>query len=336
MHRLAIIVVSYNVRDHLRRCLHSVVAAAARDTDRLRVELVVVDNASTDGSAAMVAAEFPQARLLANTDNVGFTQANNMALRALGFAVCTGSEAPAGMPATDEKPDFVLLLNPDTEIVDDALWQLVSFLVSHPEAGVCGARLQYGNGAFQHGAFAFPTLAQVALDLFPPTSLPAGHRLLDSRLNGRYARSLWQGRTPFAVDFVLGAAMLVRGAAIDQVGGLDEGYWMYCEEMDWCRRLHRNGWAVYAVPAALIIHHEGQSSRQRRWRAQERLWRSRFRFFSLYAAEYGSLRLLFLRGLVRLGMAWQRRQLQAAFARGEIDGIELAAALATCDVVGRL
>ena len=88
---------------------------------------------------------------------------------------------------------------------------------------------------------------------------------------------------PFAVDFVLGAAMLVRGAAIVQVGALDDGYWMYCEEMDWCRRFWRGGWSVYVLPAVQIIHHEAQSSRQHRWQTQARLWRSRLRFYAKYA-----------------------------------------------------
>jgi len=126
---------------------------------------------------------------------------------------------------------------------------------------------------------------------------------------------------------VLGAAMLVRGAAIVQVGALDDGYWMYCEEMDWCRRFWRGGWSVYVLPAAQIIHHEAQSSRQHRWQTQARLWRSRLRFYAKYADEYPPGALWLIRRLIRAGMAQQARRAERRFARGEIDGVALQQAL---------
>ena len=232
--------------------------------------------------------------------------------------------------------DYVLLLNPDAEVIDDALYTMAAFLHTQPHAAVCGARLQYADGRFQHGAFRFPTLAQVALDFFPPIGLPGAHRLLDSRLNGRYPMSRWEGETPFAVDFVLGAAMMVRGAAIRHIGGLDDGYWMYCEEMDWCLRLRDAGWKTYAVPTAQVIHHEGQSSRQARWRSYGQLWRSRFRFYAVHAAHYPPGYLAALRVLVRIGLAYRRRQAEAAFARGVISGVELADELSAYTAIGKL
>jgi GT2 family glycosyltransferase len=222
----------------------------------------------------------------------------------------------------------VLLLNPDAEVTGDALDQMVNFLETHPDAAVCGAGLRYHDGAFQHSAFRFPGVAQIYLDLFPPTGVRGGHRLLDSRVNGRYPAACWAQGAPFAVDFVLGAAMLVRGAAIVQVGALDDGYWMYCEEMDWCRRFWRSGWSVYVLPAAQIIHHEAQSSRQHRWQTQERLWRSRLRFYAKYADEYPPGALWLIRRLIRAGMAQQARRAERRFARGEIDGVALQQALA--------
>ena len=327
---LAVIVVSYNVRDLLRVCLASVATSAARTADRLTVTTVVVDNASADSSAAMVAAEFPAVRLIASQENLGFTGGNNAALRWLGFPAQEIAEAP---PTT---PDFVLLLNPDAEVTGDALWQMVDFLETRPDVAVCGAGLRYGDGTFQHSAFRFPGAAQVALDLFPPARVRGAHRLLNSRINGRYPASQWAAGAPFPVDFVLGAAMMVRGAAIAQVGGLDDGYWMYCEEMDWCRRFARAGWRVYVLPSAQIIHHEAQSSRQRRWLTQERLWRSRFRFYNKYAAAYAPGTRWLIRWLVRAGMARQVRQVERAFARGAIDGVELAQALAACSAVAHL
>ena len=124
---------------------------------------------------------------------------------------------------------------------------------------------------------------------------------------------LWEAGKPFAVDFVLGAALMVRGAAIDAVGGLDDEYWMYCEEMDWCLRLAEGGWQVYAVPAAVVIHYEGQSSRQVRWGAFVRLWRSRFRFYARHHARYGRGYVPILRLLVKVGSANQRRLIRTAF-----------------------
>ncbi|MCW5842634.1 MAG: glycosyltransferase family 2 protein [Caldilinea sp.] len=332
--RLAVIVVSYNVCDLLRQCLASVDLAAQRAADTLAIETVVVDNASPDASAAMVAAEFPHVHLIASEQNLGFTGGNNVALRWLGLPVCMAFDVAGPSPVAPV--DYVLLLNPDAEVTGDALEQMVAVLTNNADVAVCGAGLVYGDGSFQHGAFHFPALAQAAIDLFPPTGLRGAHRLLDSRLNGRYPRGMWQQPEPFAVDFVLGAAMMVRAAAIDAVGGLDEGYWMYCEEMDWCRRFWRNGWRVLVAPAARIIHHEAQSSRKAPWRTQERLWRSRFRFYAHYAAEYPAGTLAVLRLLVRTAMRRSARRLQTAFARGEIDGVELDQGLSACRAIMRL
>jgi len=327
MMRLAVIIVSFNTCALLRDCLSSVLASAARTADRLDVVIWVVDNASGDGSAAMVAAEFPSVRLVALDRNVGFTGGNNHALTALGFAVMPAGDPNRAVAPAPTRPGFVLLLNPDTAVAGDALYTMAAFLRDHPAVGACGARLAYGDGAFQHGAFRFPSLAQVALDFFPPARLPGAQRLLDSRVNGRYARSLWDGGAPFAVDFVLGAAMLVRGAAIDAVGGLDDAYWMYCEEMDWCLRLREDGWQVFAVPQAQVVHYAGQSSRQVRWPAYVRLWQSRFRFYDVHRGYYPRGYRRALRWLVKLGLAAQRREMRGAFARGAITGQELADAL---------
>jgi GT2 family glycosyltransferase len=218
----------------------------------------------------------------------------------------------------------VLLLNPDAEMADGALVAMATCMERLPVAGICGAHLRYGNGIFQHGAFRFPSLAQVMLDFFPLTGLPGAQRLRDSRINGRYPKANWQGSIPFPVDFVLGAAMLVRSAAINDTGGLDDGYFMYCEEMDWALRMHQSGWGVYAVPTALVTHHEGQSSRQVRWDGFERLWHSRFRFYAKHARHYPPGYRLLLRLLVRLGAGWRSRQARRRFASGSATGQEIA------------
>jgi GT2 family glycosyltransferase len=214
---VAVVIVNFNTCALLRDCLHSLQAAAA-EVAWIDLRIVVVENASGDGSAAMVRAEFPSVELHALEANVGYTRGNNLALRAL--ALLPG-EQPTG---SAQPPDFVWLLNPDTRVEPGALGALVRFLQGMPEAAACGPRLLYGDGTLQHGAFGWPGVAQVALDLLPLQRLPGAHRLYGGRLNGRYPRTLWEGATPFEVDFVLGAAMMVRGDDLRRLGGLDEGY----------------------------------------------------------------------------------------------------------------
>ena len=330
MPRLAVVIVSYNTRELLRSCLRSVFASATRTADRLDVDVIVVDNASQDGSASMAAHDFPGARLVPLDDNLGFTGGNNLALTLLGFEISPPNlQSPIAQSSifnlqSPISPDYVLLLNPDAEVQDDGLWRMVAFMEETPDAGACGARLSYGDGGFQHGAFRFPGLFQIGLDLFPLTGLPGAHRLHNSRLNGRYPMVLWMGEQPFLADFVLGAAMLVRGEAIRQVGGLDDEFFMYCEEMDWAMRLHEAGWRVYALPAVHVIHHAGQSSQQVRWPAFVRLWRSRFRFFDKHRRRYPPGYPRLVRILVRNALALRARQARRRFARGLISGDALA------------
>jgi hypothetical protein len=136
--------------------------------------------------------------------------------------------------------------------------------------------------------------------------LPLPARLYDTRLNGRYPRSRYAGGPPFPVDHPLGAAMMVRVAAIAQVGLLDEGYWMYCEEIDWCWRMRRAGWRALCVPQARVTHHAGKSAAQVSRRSLVNLWTSRAR---LYARHHGPLTRLLSGALVRAGM---RRRMRAA------------------------
>jgi N-acetylglucosaminyl-diphospho-decaprenol L-rhamnosyltransferase len=333
MSSLAVIVVNYNTCTLLRNCLRSILTAAQHI--QANVSVWVVDNESNDGSAAMVRREFPEVHLLALPRNIGFTSGNNFALAATGFAAPTPPDLPVPQPG-QETPTYVMLLNPDAELTAFSLRIFVDFMENHPAVGVCGAQLEYGNGAFQHGAFRFPSLAQVALDFFPLTGVPGAQRLHNSRLNGRYPQAWWAQNEPFAVDFVLGAAMFVRGSAIQQVGVLDPEYWMYCEEMDWCMRMGDRGWQVYALPSVRVIHHEAQSSRQVRWWAYERLWKSRFYFYSRHRSYYPAGYVLLLRLLIKLGTAKRRRLVESQFARGEITGLEAGDALHALATVAQL
>ncbi len=342
MQRLAVIIVSYNTRDLLRDCLRSVEVAAGR-SKWLELEVIVVDNASVDGSAAMVAAEFPQVDLVASTENLGFTGGNNLAMARLGFLTWGDGEWESGEPTnltSPHLPNFLLLLNPDTTLDPAALDQLATFLRDHPTVGACGAHLTYGDGSFQHGAFRFPSLAQLVFDLWPLAEIKGlrrlHERLRDSRWNGRYPQRLWQGDVPFPVDFVLGAAMMVRAETVRQVGGLDDGYFMYCEEMDWALTMRRAGWEIYAVPTARVVHYEGQSSQQVRWSAFVRLWQSRFRFYRKHRTVYPPSHLLAVRLFVRFGV-WMRATLaRRRFAHGRVTGEQVVEELAAYRAVAEL
>lgn len=284
---LAVVVVTWNVRELALACLDSVYADARRDG--LDVTVWLVDNASHDGTLEAVQARFPQCQTIASDSNLGFAAGNNAALRAIGF--------PDRPP--DALPGAVLLLNPDTLVRPGALRALLEFFRQTPEAGIAGARLFYGDGSFQHGAFAFPGLWQLAIDLFP---FPA--RLRESRLNGRYARARYEEGTPFPIDHPLGAAMMVRSEAIREVGLLDEGYRIYCEEIDWAMRVKAAGWAAYCVPAAEVVHYGGQSTGQVRPQSIVDLWTSRLR---LYRKHYGPLKRWLALTLLRAGMNRQLR-----------------------------
>jgi GT2 family glycosyltransferase len=300
MHDLAVVIVSWNVREMLRACLTSVFADLV--TSELEGEVWVVDNTSQDGSPEMVRTDFPQVRLVVNQQNLGFARANNVALRQLGES---------------EPPSYVWLLNPDTEVQPGAVRRLTDFMDSHPRVGVAGARLFYGDGRFQHGAFGFPGLWQILFDLLP---LPG--RLYESRLNGRYPRALYERGAPFAVDHPLGAAMMVRWRVTHDVGLFDEGFYMYCEEIDWCMRIKRAGWRIYCVPRAEVIHHEGQSTHQIDKDSFVNLWRSRRR---LYDKHYGPIKNWLATRLVRAGMKRKIELAQRDQAQDKAAGRELAA-----------
>ncbi|MEA3346113.1 MAG: glycosyltransferase family 2 protein [Chloroflexota bacterium] len=299
---LAAIIVNWNVRELLRKCLHSLFNELTQS--EMKAEVWVVDNASADGSAEMVRERFPQAKLIENETNLGFAAANNQALQTLGFAT---PYSPA--------PRYALLLNPDTVVVDSALATMMRFLDETPSVGVAGPKLLYPDGRLQHSAFTFPTLAQAFLDLFP-----LHPRLLESRLNGRYPRRFYERGEPFSIDHPLGAAMMIRGEAIEQVGLLDERFRIYCEEIDWCMRFKGAGWGVYCVPRAEIVHHVARSTRQIEGEMFFELWRSRYQLFEKH---YGRFYRWMVRRIVHWGLGAKIRRARATYSRGGISEEEL-------------
>jgi len=243
---LSIVIVSWNVVDLLRECLDSICAAPDTRLDadgalyvgERPAEVYVVDNASSDGSAEMVRERFPWVKLIASRTNTGFTGGNNLALRR-----CRGR--------------YLLLLNPDTRVVEDALSSMLGYMMDHPNVGVVGPRLTYSDGSAQSSRRRFPTMMMA---------------LMESTLlalwfpNNRWARAYHMADMPDdlvqEVDWVTGACMLVRREVIEQVGLMDERFFMYSEELDWCRRMADAGWRAVYYPRAVVMHYEGKSSGQ--------------------------------------------------------------------------
>ncbi len=221
---LSVVIVSWNTADLLRDCLASLLARA----DGEGLEIIVVDNASSDGSADMVQREFPQAHLVRNDHNLGFACATNRGIRT-------------------SQGRYVLLLNSDTRTSTGALRALAEFMESHVDAGACGPRLIRPNGEPQPYGFGGD-----------PTPGYLIRRAL-SRLLLRRALHDWGTERVQKVDWVSGACVLARRTAIEQVGLLDEAMFMYFEDNDWCLRMRQAGWSVYYDPLVTVVHLGGRS-----------------------------------------------------------------------------
>lgn len=256
---LSIIIVSWNVEALLAACLDSIAAAlAAPQAGPLSAEVIVVDSGSTDGTVARLRCDYPHVTLLAQPENIGFTRANNLGLKAA-------------------RGRYLLLLNPDTVVLDDALGEMVRFLDANPDVGLVGPHTRNSDGTTQSTRRRFPSLA---VAFFESTWLQpyAPRHLLDSYyvIDGNGVHETIE------VDWVQGSAIMARRAVYEQVGGLDEGYIMYSEELDWCRRAKDAGWRVVYVGSADIIHHGGKSSEQVTARAHILFQQSKLRYFRLY------------------------------------------------------
>jgi hypothetical protein len=295
---LGIVIVNWNVRELLAACLESVYLDLAQSG--LSGALCVVDNGSTDDSAAMVRVRFPSAALI-ETENRGMGAGNNLGLKALGFGA---------QPA----PFAALILNPDTVIRPGALRTLTDFLRRTPRAGVAAPKLLNADGSLQHSGFHFPGVRQAFFDLFPPPGRLA--RLIESPFNGRYPARWYASGAPFRAAHTLGAAFLVRGEALAGGPLFDEVFYMYCEEIDAQWRLARKGWETWVAPAAEIVHHGGQSTRQLPAQSFVHLWASRRR---LYGRYHGPLVNLLVRELVGLAMRERIRANHRLSQRGQLS-----------------
>jgi N-acetylglucosaminyl-diphospho-decaprenol L-rhamnosyltransferase len=259
---LAIVIVNYNVCDLLRDCLRSVYASVGLALGRpLGFEVCVVDNASPDDSASMVAREFPQAMLIRNAENLGYAAANNLGLRYFGFGEQgsgIGDQQSAISNQQSTLPRYALLLNPDTVVPSDAFAQMIQIMDQNPSFGVSGPRLVRLDGSLDLACRrGFPT---VEVSFWRLTRL--SKVFPNSRRFGRYNMTYLDENQPAEIDSVVGAFMLVRREAIQQAGLLDEVFWMYGEDLDWAYRIKQGGWRVYYYPQVVVQHRKRASSGQ--------------------------------------------------------------------------
>ncbi len=233
--QLSIIVVNYNVRDFLHQALRSLDKALAG----VKSEIIVVDNASGDGSVEMLRSRFPKVRLIANDINLGFAKANNLALKAANGEYC-------------------LLINPDTVVQEDTLRVMLDFFRDHPNAGLAGCKILNPDGTFQLACRrSFPTPWVAFTKLFGLAAL-----MPKSRAFGRYNLTYLDPEKSYEVDAVSGSFMMIRKQVYHEVGGLDEEFFMYGEDLDWCYRIQHAGWKIFYVPTTSIIHYKGESTRR--------------------------------------------------------------------------
>ena len=244
---VSIVIVSWNTTQFLENCLSSILASPPA----LPFENWVVDNASTDGSPKMVREKFPQAHLVENRKNVGFSRANNQAIQQ-----CSGK--------------YVLLLNPDTLVGSGALQALIDFLDNHPEAGAAGARILNPDGSLQISSFPRPTLSRELWRLFHLDAISP---------YAEYPLTKWEENQVQEVDVLMGCCLLLRKDALNEVGFLDENYFIYSEEVDLCYRIQRAGWRLYWVPQGEVVHFGGQSTQQVPTEMFLNLYHSKIKYF---------------------------------------------------------
>ncbi len=247
---LSVVIVSWNIRDLLGKCLHSIKS----NQGELNVEVIVVDSGSSDGTPTMLREEFSWVSLVACEENVGFPKGNN-----IGLAEANGQ--------------FLLLLNPDTEVQGDALSMMAHYLEEHDSVGIVGPQLLNPDGSIQSSRRRFPT---VMTGLFESTWLqPLAPKSL---IDDYYAADLADDELT-EVDWLVGACLMTRRDVLEQVGSLDEDYFMYSEELDWCRRVRDAGWQIIYFPDATVVHHIGKSSEQAVTERHINYQRAKLRYF---------------------------------------------------------
>lgn len=273
---LSVIIVNWNTQAFLRRCLLSV----AQHTCDVAYEVLVVDNGSTDGSPEMVRHEFPGVHLFPNTANLGFARANNHAL-----------QHAAGR--------YLLLLNSDTALLNNALHDIVRFMDAHPAVGIVGPRLLNPDGSRQYSC-----------DLFPRRPLRLlGDKILDicwpgNRLTRRGKMARWEDQGNFPVDYVIGAVLCIRRQTLEEIGLLDEQFFMYAEDIDWCYRAACAGWPTFYLGAISVYHYNRGSSETSPAMAATLRGMREQSLVRFYAKHYGRLAAFLIQSNCALNHQW--------------------------------
>lgn len=287
---ISVIVVSWNTCELLRQCLQSIIdepgvriipagqpSGGPAPADTLAVEIIVVDNASNDGSAQMVQAEFPQAALIVNRHNAGFAAANNQA-------------------AAQARGQALFLLNPDAYLLAGAMTGLARFLSAHPEAAVVGPNVLNPDGTWQAAAFRFATLWDLVCEaVFLSVLWPRSPLFARKELGGFNRDAVRE------VDWVQGCALLVRRDVWEAVGPFDEGYWMYVEELDWCRRAKGMGCRIFFTPDARVVHYGKRAVAKARASVLPLGFRSHFRYYRKFDGKAKELAVRLI-ALLQMGL----------------------------------
>jgi len=259
---LTIIIVNWNVKELLQNCLKSVYA----QTKGTSFEIFVVDNASSDGSVETVEKEFPQVRLIKNRENVGFAKANNQAIR-------------------ESKGRYLMLLNPDTIVVGDALDTMVLFMDKHRDTGAVGPRILNPDKTVQLTCGRYsPTLLTELWDFTKLSSV-----FPESRIFGKSLMGFWPHNDTREVELLSGACMMVRKETIEQTGLMDEHFFLFAEETDWCYRIRKNGWKIYLNADAEIVHLSQQSVKRSSINTALESCKSMYRFFMKHHGRLSAL-----------------------------------------------
>lgn len=257
---LSICIVNWNTKVLLQDCLTSIY----QHIKNLSFEIFVVDNNSSDDSVAMVRAQFPRVKLIQNTDNVGYAQGNNHAIKL-------------------SKGNYILLLNTDTLLLDAAIEEMKKFMDENKDVAICGCRHIHSDGSAHASHGRFLTLGQMFIRLFYPKSLREKILFCPQDLTTPH---------PIETDSISGAGLMVRREAFNQVGMMDDQFFFYYEETDWCYRMKKSGWRVCWLPWLQMIHYGGASANKEPSRFDAELYKSEYRFFRKH---YGVLSAMILK-----------------------------------------
>jgi len=260
---LSVVIVSFNVRKFLEECLHSLY----KTIKDIQFEVFVVDNQSKDGTVQMLKTEFPNVNLIVNQENVGFVKANNIA-----FKKSTGK--------------YILMLNPDTVIVQNSFRKTIDYFEQHPKIGAIGCKMLNSDRTLQPSCYNFPSLREIFGLYF------LGNRIFNSLKKINYDKTQ-------VVDFVRGAFMAINRQCLEEIGLLDENFFMFAEESDLCYRMKKTGWKVVYMPDIEIIHHRGKSTEQ----VSDKMYLQRIRsLIYFFQKNYGKSNMLLLRIIIFFGV----------------------------------